>query len=891
MRPRGSRIRTAAKRRYKRPRSGALALALVVTLLAPALPGLALVRTTIAIDGAFDDWARVFEDPANCVYDASGDSSSANTDLTVLAATYDGTYLYHYIRRAATGGGAAAPTYTVYLDLDGDGRMESTDMAVVYKLTGGNAFSSGTLYRYVPADATNGDPMPGDAGKPAGALGTQVPAAIAGAGASGGVELETCIPWSALGVPSDTPVGMQFTSALGSATDSAGVIFMRRYGVSLDPDRASGASADTTVTYVHTLTNLGNTPATFDLSASSSKRWPVTITIAATGETVTSVTLTPGASLEIAVLLHVPANTPDGTRDTLTVTATHGQADGVSDTATDITSIGPVLIIPDQYGSMAPGQTIAYRNTVTNNTEETRTIALSASSDKGWPGEIRDADGASTVTSLTLAPHESSTVTVLVTVPSGATIGTVNVTTIAGQVVGSPNLKGKGYDTTTARAALSVSPVAASAPAGAGSTVAYRHTVQNSWPTTRTISLSAASSCGWTVQILASDGLTPISTLTLGPNGEAADVIVRVRVPAGTPAGTIDDTTLTCTAGPHTATAADRTTVSSLATYGVGGFGAPQNTFQLGDTVYARGMGLAAGTQVRFRWSDPSGTVVRTSNLINADSTGIAQDACVIPATEPIGTWTVTLLSSTGTVIASVPFYVGYRANISAMTVSGGDAVESTLTIATTFENEGAVPLADTAAQWVIWRDEDSDGTFGPGDGYLAPDGSWAVYGSGDGYTHETAGIAVGTGAATLVSWTAPTMNLPSAGEYRLSATWTASTGMTIATAATTFTAVPGAPWIELTLSENAIDFGTVVPGVVYEHPNLGVLVRANVTFDLVRTLSGPASALGLSTQLGSLFSQASGERTYTDAVRIDVPWDTDPGSYSAEVVYTVIAR
>ncbi|MCX8006843.1 MAG: hypothetical protein N3B11_01850 [Coriobacteriia bacterium] len=883
--------KTRTGRGGARRRFSALAALLVAALLAPAIPGVALVRTTITIDGAFADWARVFEDPANCTYDATGDCSSTNADLTVVAATYDGSYLYHYVRRAATGGGSAAPDYTVYLDLDGDGRLRNTDMAVVYNLTGGNTFSSAALYRYVPADATNGDPMPGDASAPAGSLGAQVPASIQGAGAPGGVELETRIPLSALGVAADAPIGMQFTSRQGSAWDSAAVVALRRYGVSVEPDRASGASADTTVTYVHTVKNLGNTPATFALTASSSKKWSVTIALAATGAQVATVTLAPGASVDIAVSLKVPANTPDGTRDTLTVTATHTTVAGVSGAATDITTVGPVLVIPDQYGSMAPGQTIVYRNTVTNNTDETRTIALSADSDKGWPAEIRDAAGASVVTSLTLAPRASAVVSVLVQVPAGAALGTVNVTAIQGQVVGAPNLKGKGYDTTTARGALSVTPAAASAPAGAGTSVSYRHTVVNSWPTTRTVSLSAASSRGWTVQVLASDGVTPISSLTLGPNGAGADVVVRVRVPAGAASGTVDDTTLTCTASPHTAAAVDRTTVSSLATFGVGGFGSPQDAFQLGDVVYARGMGLTAGTQVRFRWADPAGTVVRTSNLINADSTGIAQDAYTLGATAPVGTWTVTLLNSTGGIIATVPFFVGYRARISALSVTGGDAVESTLTVSTTLANQGAVTLSGTTVRWVIWRDEDSNGAFGAGDGYLAPDGSWQTYGSGPGYTRETTGTTLGAGAQTTIVWTAATMSLPAAGEYRVSATWTASSGLVIAQAQTAFSAVPGVPWLELTVSETAVDFGSVVPGVLYERPNLGILVRANVAFDLVKSTSGAASSLGLSTALTAQLGQPSGERTYTDAIRIEVPWDTEPGTYSAAVIYTVIAR
>ncbi len=872
-------------------RSRLVSAVVALFMLAHVVPSAALVSTPITIDGAFEDWAAVFEDATNCVYDPTGDAGNTNMDLTVVAATMDGSYLYHYIRRATSTGGAA-PTYLVFLDLDGDHWLESGDLVLRYSLTGGNAYSGASLYRYVPADPA-GDPLPGDGARPPGSWSTQIalPAgSVTGAGEAGGTQFEARIALGAIGVAPDTPIAMQFGSTLGGARDDTSPLALRRYGVSLTPaSRSSGASADTTVTYVHTVRNTGNTPATYGISINSTSDWQVTVSRAQGASEVTSVTLAPGEAADLIVAVHVPAGTPDGVRDTATLRVMDLARPAVTATANDTTLVGPVIVIPDQSGSMAPGGTITFRNTVINNSEETRTVLLSATSTKAWPTEIRDASLASTLTAVTLAPHDSAAIAVVVSVPAEAAYGTRNITTIRGVIADRPDLAGTGTDTTIVQPALSVEPDN-QAPAGPGSAVSYRHVVTNSWSETRTVTLGVSSSGGWTVRIFASDGSTPVSSLTLAPYGGAAEVIVRVSVPAGTPAGLVDTSTVTATIGSLQASATDRTTVSTLVTYGVGGFGTPQDTFVLGDRVFVRAMGLNPGSQVRFRFTDPNGAST-TSGLGNVDGGGVAQAAYDIAPTATTGTWAVTLLDGAGTPITTTPFHVGYKASMSALSVSGGQTQDSTVTIGATLLNEGAVDLTGTQVTYLVWWDTDGDGSFESGDEYVSETGTLEAYGTGSGVSRRAGALSVAPGAQYTDTWAFSNRILVEEGTYHLEATWTAADGRALATRSTTFHAVPGGPWIALTVSEQDVDFGAIDPSIPYVFSDLGIAVKANVDFDLLRYVSGDAPALGLTTALDDLVNQTRGDHTFSDRITVEAPWDTDPGTYQARIVYTVVPR
>jgi len=871
--------------------------AVLIALLLPIPPTSALVETTIVIDGAFADWTPVFDDPSNCRYDAAGDSSNTDADLTLVAATGDTTYLYTYIRRGTTSGGAA-PNYLVFIDLDGDGRMEASDRVLEYSLTGSNTFSSATVYTYVPADTTLGDDIDGATlrtdMKKYGAGPVPLPADAA-RGENGGSQFEGRILWNTLGVQPSTPVRLRFYASQGSAYDYTDTIHLINHDVSVDPDRTSGAAAGTDIIYEHVVANTGNVASRYQLTATSSRGWTVSLRQADGVTPIEYVNLPPGGSVLIKAVLSIPGTAADGTRDTLSVMAHHVDAMNAitglaSDAATDITTVGPLLVIPDRSGSITSGDTIEFVNTVMNNSASPYTVRLSATSKAGWVTEVLDASDTTPLTEITLGPGESAAVVVRITTPTSTALGTVDVTTIEATVVGTPNIRGRGYDTVTIRPALTILPDR-SYPAGPGTSVLYRHTITNSSAETRTVTLNADSSMGWPVAVFGPDGATPITSVGLPPYGGSTEVVVRVTVPSGAAQGSTDITTLTGSDGLLSATATDRTTVAVLATYGVSGFGTPQDAFNLGDIVYARGMGLQPKSEVRFQWFDPVGNLIAESNVIKADTSGVVQASHTIGSAAPIGQWSVRLVPKTGATI-TVPFSVGYKADIMALAAAGGDTISTPVTVTSTLRNSGGAPLSDTRVTYRIWWDADGNGLLSTGDSYVAGDGSWTAADTGTGITQETTSVAVAAGGGTYSdTWSISNEEFQESGTYRLTAEWKSSDGVLIDSRTTEFFAVPGGPGLSLTISKTEVDFGTVDPGQTYTDPGIGLTVTCRTGYTLKAEVAGQAAELGLATTLASeTTGTVTSGATYTDIPSITVPWSTVPGMYAATITYTVVA-
>jgi hypothetical protein len=860
-----------------------LCIVMAIALL-PTFSGSALVWAPITLDGVFTDWSPVFDSSENCVYDVTGDAGNTNADITVAAVTGDDTYLYHYFRRAAATGGAA-PTFVVFLDLNGNQYMESTDRVMQYRLTGGNTFSSAALYRYAPANTTTGDVM---GGTMPGTWNTQITFGTppySGYGEDGGAQFEGRITWTALGISPKSPISVQFAAQQGSTTDYTGVATLRSYGVTVEPDQSIGKAAGDTAVYTHTVKNTGNSPATFSITATPShNNWTAVLSQ-------TSVYLLAGQSQSVTVSLTIPANAADGARDTMTITATEsgGRA---TESATDITTVGAILVVPDRAGSIYPSGTIVYDNTITNTTGSPLDVTLTASSAHGWPASVWL--GGTDVTGATVPIGTSITVQVLVAVPDTTALGTVDVATVEARA--SASVRAKGYDTTTVRAALDVSPDNA-LPAGAGTSVLYRHTITNSTAEERTFTLTANSVKGWNPTVLASDGFTPMPSVTLPAYGGSVQVIVRVTVPAGTPllVGGVpnqDTTTLTASCSAPSAltdTATDVTTVTSLATYGISGFGTPLNTFDLGDRVYARGMGLTPGNTMTFVWSDPADVDVSTSNA-RVDATGIAQSSYNIgTALSNIGTWTVRLYNGT-TLVDTKQFYVGYKASISSLAATGGDLPNSLVNVSAAVTNSGAAALNGTSVYYRIWWDADGNSAPSVGDSYVEQSGAWTAVGSGSGYTKITSGVNAAPGVTVPDSWSVSNNDFRESGTYMLTAVWM-SGGAIVDERTTTFFAVPGVPALSVSVSQSLIDFGAIQPGVAYSQPlTVGVTALVNYTLS-ADPAAGQVGQLGLSHSFTAADGSPTSLLNYPDTVSILVPWTTDPGSYAASITYTIVAR
>jgi uncharacterized repeat protein (TIGR01451 family) len=102
-------------------------------------------------------------------------------------------------------------------------------------------------------------------------------------------------------------------------------------GVALSPNHSALALPGDLVTYTHTLLNSGTLTDTYALTYTSSAGW--------TAQLDSPVTLGPGETVTVTLVLSVPVDAILGTTDTLTITATSQTDPSVSATATNSTTL------------------------------------------------------------------------------------------------------------------------------------------------------------------------------------------------------------------------------------------------------------------------------------------------------------------------------------------------------------------------------------------------------------------------------------------------------------------------------------------------------------------------------------------------------------------------
>jgi uncharacterized repeat protein (TIGR01451 family) len=207
------------------------------------------------------------------------------------------------------------------------------------------------------------------------------------------------------------------------------------YDMSLMDDAALNGMPGEMVTYTLTITNDGNMPDTYDLSASN-----VWMT-----DYPASIMLDAGAATTFDVVVTVPLDAMNGDSDDAVVTAT-SQADGlvmdsVSLTTTAAFDVFAVSLASDGALSAAPGEMVTYTLTITNDGNTLDTYDLSASTI--WTTDFP--------ASITLDAGASTTFDVVVTVAADAADGDSDVAVITATSQGDGMVTGSVSLTTTSR--------------------------------------------------------------------------------------------------------------------------------------------------------------------------------------------------------------------------------------------------------------------------------------------------------------------------------------------------------------------------------------------------------------------------------------------------------
>ncbi len=325
--------------------------------------------------------------------------------------------------------------------------------------------------------------------------------------------------------------GLALTATATSAPRAAATLtdqitVKQQAGLTLDPnfDDPTLRAPNTVVTYTNQLlTNSGNFTDTIHLAASTSRTgWSAQPVPA-------SITLDPGASALIAVVLTIPLGQLAGAQNTTTVTAT-SSLPAISDSTlitTTIADISAALFTPTSLIKVSDaGKPITFTFTLANSGSVPQSYALTQSGAPG--GWISTLTPASPTT--TLAPGATLAVTLVLQAPAGTPDNTTASVTITAACVEKPCAD------ETATAQLTIGPPFSvgvcgncDGPALPGAVLTCVHTVTNTGFSSDTYLITTLSPLGWSTAVA--------PAILFLKAGDTGTVTITLAVPTSADAG------------------------------------------------------------------------------------------------------------------------------------------------------------------------------------------------------------------------------------------------------------------------------------------------------------------------------------------------------------------
>lgn len=365
-----------------------------------------------------------------------------------------------------------------------------------------------------------------------------------------------------------------------------------------DVTTVASASAGTNVDFVNTIRNDGNSADLVNVLVDGSSTIPGTWTVLllqADGVTplvdngVDGIAdvgpLAPGATIDIIVRVIIPGTqAPGGPFDTVVRAQSTNDPAEFNLTTDRVNAVVSVSLDIGNYDGVNgttnngavnqnadPAISVDFALDVINTSGSSDTYSLSSVFPAGWTVTFyRDGNGNGILDAGEMAPvvavgpvaaGAEANLIARVDVPAGTVPG-VNAVDFTATSTNNPAVSDTINDTVTVNSLASVdfAPDQANSTTPGG-TIAYAHTVTNTGNVADTFDLTFVSSQGWNY-VFYDGGGAPITNVALAP-GASANITVRLTVPAGATAGTVETGVLTAT-GQVTLVFDDATDVTTI---------------------------------------------------------------------------------------------------------------------------------------------------------------------------------------------------------------------------------------------------------------------------------------------------------------------------------------
>ncbi len=353
--------------------------------------------------------------------------------------------------------------------------------------------------------------------------------------------------------------GVKDTTTVGA---SPGVVVSKIWSSPVTEGWCVSLSEPGDMTYTFQLVNTGNLTDTFEITATSSNGF--TVTVNPISYTLVLPGAGPASQRSFTVTVHAPATTTQFI-DVLTATVNSSTSPNPFASALFTTTANWIMGLGwnpiTNTGVVSVETFIPYSHTLTNTGQETATVQLTGVSDHGWivvlnPATVSDmpASAMAGIQITVSVPFNDNTINVTDTVAVSATATSATLFGTHCQAVA-----GAWDVTRVTRPRVKLSDGAAQS-APPGTAVVYTHLVSNTGAITDTYSVTLADTLGWATSI------TPTS-VSLAP-GSGALVTATVNVPltgVQSLSGTLDTLSITATSSLTSAVLSaitDRTTVS-----------------------------------------------------------------------------------------------------------------------------------------------------------------------------------------------------------------------------------------------------------------------------------------------------------------------------------------